>query len=199
MHDLTITEGFPDNSSSYDLVVLWSYKKLIPHLENKENIIVFHSSDLPKGKGWAPIYYSIVNNEIYYTISGFRPNNEVDSGNILVKARFKMKVQYCAEDLRLWDHEICLMLINGLLERSNDGKKLTGIIQEGVSTFYPKRKPSDSEISLSSSLSDVWLQVRASEVSHPSYFTYEGQKYIVKIKPEIKPSFPDDLLIEFYC
>ena len=80
--EITVGNSLPSNTDDFDLIILWSYRKIIKNIENKNNIILFHSTDLPKGKGWAPIYYSIFNNEKFFTISGITASNKVDSGKI---------------------------------------------------------------------------------------------------------------------
>ena len=63
-----IGTDMPISPNDYDLIVAWSYRKIIKKIPNPNNIIIFHSTDLPNGKGWAPIYNSIVNENKFFTI-----------------------------------------------------------------------------------------------------------------------------------
>lgn len=195
--NVSVGDSLPSHIEEYDLIILWSYRKIIPNISNRKNIIIFHSSDLPDGKGWAPIYYSISKGLEYYTISGILPSDEVDSGDIIVKARFKMKDNYTAEIIRRWDQEISIILITKILEKFN-GKEIRGKKQEGVGSFYPKRKPVDNEIDVKSSISDILLHLRACERQHPPFFVYNKTKYFITLEPEIIPDFPNDLEITFF-
>jgi len=199
LYDVSITVGetFPEHPEDYDLVILWNYKKIIHGLNGISNIILFHASDLPKGKGWAPIYYTIVNKEEYYTITGLFAANEVDSGDIIVKARFKMKDNYTATILRQWDNDISLILIKKILEKFKD-KPLKGMKQTGNETYFKRRYRDDNEISLDERLKEIVDKLRASEPQHPAFFFYNGYKYFIFIQPEFEPKFPDDLEIIFY-
>jgi methionyl-tRNA formyltransferase len=50
----------------YDVVFLLSYFRMVPDeflKKNKHNIIV-HASDLPKGKGWSPLSWQVLEGEI---------------------------------------------------------------------------------------------------------------------------------------
>ena len=110
--DIKIGKLLPKNVKKYDLIILWNYKKIIKDLPKENNVILFHSSDLPKGKGWAPIYYSIISKQKYFIISGIIANEKVDAGDIIVKARFKIQVNYTAGFLRKLDNEISIILIS---------------------------------------------------------------------------------------
>ena len=58
---------FEDIENNIDIVFTYNYDKIIPveyFSVPKIGIFVLHSSDLPKGRGWAPIYNSIINKEI---------------------------------------------------------------------------------------------------------------------------------------
>ncbi len=195
--DIKIGKSLPKNTEKYDLIVLWSYKKIVRSLPKENNVILFHSSDLPKGKGWAPIYYSLVSKQKYFTISGIIANERVDAGDIIIKARFKMQDNYTAEYLRKWDHEISIMLISKILKKMNgsiNGKKQ---ISKGGNT-YPRRYEKDNQIDVKLPFKQIINHIRACEEKHPAFFYLNKTKFIVKIEPEIKPDFPKDLEIKIY-
>lgn len=194
---VSIGESFPQNNDEYDLILLWNYKNIIRELGSKSNVVVFHSSDLPRGKGWAPIYYTIANKEEYYTVTGILANEQVDAGNILVKARFKMKDNYTADQLRDWDNRIMLMLSRELIHKQTAGG-FGGMPQEGAETFYKRRKPEDNEVNTDETLGSMLNHLRACELQHPAFFWFNNTKYFIYICPEIKSEFPTDLEIEFY-
>lgn len=194
---VSISEFVPEDPNEYDLILLWNYKKILPNIGRYGNVVVFHSSALPRGKGWAPIYYTIANEEEYYTITGILAVNEVDAGDILVRASFKMCVNYTASVLRQWDNIIMLLLARELLSKSS--KPFKGIAQTGEGSSNPRRHPEDSEIELSVPFGSIVNHLRACEEAYPAFFYYKGKKFYVNIEPEEKPVFPDDLKIEFFC
>tara|TARA_B100001013_G_scaffold221916_1_gene135602 strand:+ start:215 stop:877 length:663 start_codon:yes stop_codon:yes gene_type:complete len=191
-YDVVVETSLPNKTEDYDLIVFWSYRKIVPNIGNKNNIILFHSSDLPDGKGWAPIYNTIIKEHEYFTISGIKAAEEVDSGDIIVKARFRMKPNYTAEYIRRWDEEISVMLVEKILERF-DRKQIVGIPQAGTGSFHERRKPEHNEINTENFVNHL----RACEKKHPAFFYYKGQKFFVTIEPENIPEFPDDLVISF--
>jgi len=194
--DVSFDDSLPKNLEKYDLVVLWNYRKIIQGISNKKNIIIFHGSDLPGGKGWAPIYYSIFNGLKYYTVSGILPADEVDSGDIVIKAKFQIKDNFTAEFIRECDNEVSVLLVRKILDKFK-GKKITGKKQVGKGSYNKRRKPEDNEVDINSKVSEIINHIRGCEKQHPAFFYYKDQKYNISIFPDNKPKFPEDLEIIF--
>lgn len=194
--DVSIGEHLPVITDDYDLIVLWNYHKIISNLTEKNRIVVFHSSNLPQGKGWAPIYHTIANGEKYYTVTGIIVNEQIDAGDVLIKARFKMQDNYFADQIRDWDNRIMLILTGKIL--SNYSGKNRGAVQKGQESFYPRRYAADNEIPLDVNFRNIINHLRACETAHPAFFWLNDTKYNVYIEPETKAEFPSDLEIEFY-
>ena len=190
--DYTVKRNFPKDPTKYRLVILWNYRKIVKNIENRNNIILFHSSDLPKGKGWAPIYNAVYNEDKYYTISGIFAADKVDSGDIIIQAKFRIRPNYTAEFVRKLDDEISIMMIRKILKKFKN-KNIEGKKQKGKSTFYKRRTPKDNELKGKK----VINHLRACEKHHPAFFYYKKEKFIVTIYPEKPPTFPSDLQISF--
>jgi methionyl-tRNA formyltransferase len=182
----------PSETETYDMVILWNYHIIIDGLNEKTNFVVFHSSNLPQGKGWAPIFNAISNNEEFFYVTAIIANEKIDSGDIIAQAKFRLKSNYTAEYIRKWDEEICIILCNKILS-SFKGKDLKGIKQVGEETFYKRRYPYDNELDDSKSLKEISSFLRATEDNFPSYFYVNGEKYFIKVTPENTPIFPDDI------
>lgn len=194
---VTVGESLPQNTQDYNLIIIWNYRKIIPNISDKKNIIIFHSSDLPDGRGWAPIYYTLAKGLNYFVISGILPSEKVDTGDIVVKAKFRIRDNYTAEVIRQWDSEISIMLIKEILKRF-EGREIKGIKQIGEGSYNPRRSPTDNEIPIESRICDIIGHLRGCEKRHPAFFYYNQTKYIIHIEPENKPEFPEDLEVIFY-
>lgn len=189
--------SLPANTEQYDLIILWSHRKIIKNIPSRRNVVLFHSSDLPEGKGWAPIYNAISRGKKYYVVSGIFADKKVDSGDMIVKAVFKIRDDYTADIIRRWDDEISIMLVSKILKRFKD-KNIRGLKQIGRGTFYKRRMLEDNKINLNNRLSGIVKHLRACEKRHPAYFYYNRTKYLVRIEPENIPEFPRDLEITFF-
>jgi len=166
------------------------------NLDKDENVILFHSTNLPNGKGWAPIYHTLIRKKKYFTISGIIANEKVDAGNIIVKARFKIQDNHTAEYLRKWDHEISIMLIREILKKMKGHIKGKKQIAKGDK--YPRRYQKDNQIDIKLPFKQTINHIRACEDDHPAFFYINKTKYIIKVEPEKKPNFPKNLEIKFY-
>ena len=94
--EIHVEENLPKDILSYDLIILWSYRKILKNISYYRNIVLFHSSDLPDGKGWAPIFNTLNRNKKFFVISGILPADEVDSGDIICQAKFEIKYNHSA-------------------------------------------------------------------------------------------------------
>ena len=194
---ITVGESLPDRCEDFQLVVLWSFRKLLPQVAGRSNVVVFHSSDLPAGRGWAPIYHALATGQETFTISGILPMAEADTGDVVAKARFRIRPEHTAENLRRWDHRISLLLSAKLLERFPDGR-LRGKPQAGPASWYSRRRPEQNEVPLDKPLGELVPHLRACEARHPAFFLYQGIRYDIRIAPAAPPPFPADLEFEFY-
>ena len=116
-YDVCVTDRLPKNFQSFDLIIPWSYQKIIKNLNQSNNIVIIHSSELPFGRGWAPIYYSIKEGQLNYVISCIFATDEVDRGDIIVRASFPILPEYNATFLRKVDREVSFLLIKKMAKR----------------------------------------------------------------------------------
>jgi len=197
-HSVDIGTNMPATPDDYDTIVAWNYMRIIKKIPNPNNLIIFHSSDLPNGKGWAPIYNAISNSNEFYVVTGILAASVADEGDIVVKARFKIKDQYTAKDLRRYDNQISLLLIDKILNKYDHGR-IQGVKQVGRGSYNQRRYPDDNEINVDETLKNLIPHLRACETSAPPYFMYNDIKYEVLLKTDaiVEADIPDDLEITF--
>ena len=184
----------PEN---YRLIVLWNLKKIIKKIPKINNVIVIHSSDLPKGRGWAPLYYALANNNLKHTISAFLVSKHADRGDIIAKAKFSISPLHTVETLRKVDAEICIMMI-GLILKHFRGRLISGSKQKGKPTYFARRYPADSKININKALVKIIPHLRGCGNEYPAFFNWRGYKFQLFLKAKSKPKFPTDLKIKFF-
>jgi methionyl-tRNA formyltransferase len=178
------------------LLVPWSYRKVIKEASQAGNVVVFHSSELPKSRGWAPIYHAFSEQDPEYVISGIFAVDEVDAGDIIVRARFPIKADYTAPFMRAVDTEISLLLIAKILAAWPRGKPV-GVQQKGEPVYRSRRSPADNEIDPSLTVSELLPHLRGVEPSTPAFFYYRDTKYLIEVRPENTPKKPEEVTIEY--
>ncbi len=144
--------------------------------------LVLHASDLPKGRGWSPHIWEIVNGAGHITLSLLEAEDKVDSGRIWAKKQIDVPAH------ALWD-EINHLLFMAEIELidlavKNFGR-LTPQMQADLhlATYYPKRAPQDSQIDPNKTIAEQFNQIRVCDPNRfPTYFFHLGQRYTIKLE-----------------
>ena len=107
--------------------------------KNKNNIVV-HESALPKGKGWSPLTWQILEGKNIIPITLFEAEEEIDSGEIYFQEKMIFEGHELIDKLRevqaQYSFDLCEKFINEYPSIIKRSKK-----QEGESSFYKKRGP----------------------------------------------------------
>ena len=180
-HKVSVYSSEKDMSSG-DLAIFISCTKIISKeglLKNTSNIVC-HPSDLPKGKGFSPIAWEILDgsNEITFTL--FEANEGVDDGDIYYKETVLLKGDELNDDLRKIQAATTFKLIYKYISRLPENKSYS---QKGSETFHSKRTPQDSELDINKTIDDQFNLLRiVDNERYPAFFIKNGQKYKIKIE-----------------
>ncbi|MCI2236100.1 MULTISPECIES: formyltransferase family protein [unclassified Helicobacter] len=166
---------------AYEIIFILSYHQIIPKtflVKNKYNLVI-HASNLPKGKGWSPMFWQILEgkNEIIFSL--FEADEKADNGEIYLQKILKLNGVELYEELRDKQAKMCQTMCLEFLEKYPN---ISPKKQEGSESFYPKRSPKDSELDLTKSLEEQFNLLRiVSNEEFPAFFCKEGKKFILKI------------------
>lgn len=170
---------------SYDIVFILSYHKLIEQdfLDRNKHNIVIHASALPKGKGWAPMFWQILENKNSITFTMFEVDEGIDCGNIYMQKDLLLTGYELNDELRAKQAfhtiDMCLEFINNYNQYKLPRK------QHGDETFYKKRTAKDSELDIFKSIEEQFNLLRiVDNENYPAFFYKNGKKYILKIEEE---------------
>ncbi len=161
-----------------------SFSNKIPnkYLSLSKHNIVVHESSLPKGRGWSPLTWQILEGKTKIPICLFSASKEIDSGKIYIKDTIITKKTDLIDDLRLAQASKTFDLCKKFLKRKNyylyNSKN-----QTGKPSYYTKRKPKDNELDINLSLKDNFNLLRVSDFNrYPAYFMLENKKFKIKIE-----------------
>jgi len=146
--------------------------------KNTHNMVV-HESDLPKGKGFAPMTWQILEGKNKIPICLLEATKDVDSGKIWLRDTIELKGDELSGEWRLLQGlktiELCLNFVKKHMTLKPE-------LQVGESSYYKKRMPEDSELDIDKSIKDQMSLLRVVDnESYPAFFYVNGNKYIVKI------------------
>ena len=166
---------------NYDLTFILGYTKIIKqqNLEKNKLNLVVHESNLPKGKGFAPVQNQILSGKNKIPICIFQANVKVDSGKIFEKDFFNVKDTSLYQEIREQQGIATKKIIKKFL---NKYPKIKGYKQKGKSTFFKKRNKLSSEINIMRSIKSQFNLLRIVNNSEwPAFFKYKGKKFYIKI------------------
>lgn len=170
--------------SGGDILFLISCSELVRAADRERYSVtlVLHASDLPKGRGWSPHIWAILNGDTELTLSLLEADDKVDSGVIWMKKKIDVPRH------ALWN-EINDLLFNAELELMDAAVRGMGNIvprpqDETVeSTYHRKRKPADSEVDPGRSLESQFDLIRACDPERfPAYFELHGHRYKIVLE-----------------
>jgi methionyl-tRNA formyltransferase len=169
---------------NYDVVFILGYTRILKNsfLKNNKLNLVIHESKLPRGKGFAPVQWQILDNKNKIPICIIEAKSKFDSGNIYIKKYFDIKSTDLYDQIRESQGNATVKIIKDFLKYY---PKVKSKPQKGKSTYFKKREKKNSEISINKSLRSQFNILRISNNdSWPSFFYFKGIKYILKIEKE---------------
>ncbi|GIP36208.1 formyltransferase family protein [Paenibacillus sp. J2TS4] len=147
---------------------------------NRHNLVV-HASDLPRGRGWSPLSWKIVNGENSVPIVLFEAADQVDSGDIYLRDTIEYTGFELLGELREALAEASIRLCLSFIEQYPAIVHLASK-QHGEATYYPKRTARDSRLDPDRTIREQFNLMRiADNEKYPCYFELGGCQYILSI------------------
>ncbi|MWV55310.1 formyltransferase family protein [Chlorobium phaeovibrioides] len=167
-----------------DLCFILNCSKLVKPdvLSRNTHNLVIHASDLPKGKGWSPWTWLIVegSNEIPLTL--FEAEASVDSGVIYLQKWVQFKGDELIDEIRKTLAEEMVKMCQQFVEDYPDIVQ-QGRVQVGPESYYPRRCPANSALDPDKSISQQFNLLRVVDNDrYPAFFEHNGCRYVLKIE-----------------
>ena len=147
---------------------------------NRHNIVV-HASRLPLGKGWSPATWQIIEGKNEIPLSLFEATDKVDAGPIYLRDVLRLDG---SELVDKWQKALGMKIVDlcvAFAKRLSVGE-VVGNAQTGEETFYPRRRPSDSQIDPDKTIGEQFNLLRVVDnEKYPAFFIRNGKRYVLKI------------------
>lgn len=170
-------------NENYDIVFILSYHRIIEQMfldKNRHNIVV-HASALPQGKGWAPMFWQILEGKNEIPFSMFEAGQGVDNGDIYMQRTLKLTGYELNNELREKQANFIIDMCFEFMQ--NYSKYKIPISQSGNESFYKKRSAKDSELDINKSIKEQFNLLRiVDNKDYPAFFELGGHRYILKIE-----------------
>lgn len=171
-------------SRRYEVVFILSYFSIIErqYLLRHEHNLVVHESALPKGRGWSPLFWQILEGKRKIPIVMLEADERVDEGPIYLKDYINLKGHELYSEIRkkqaLKTIDLCLTFL--LKNECFKPKR-----QKGRPTYYRKRNPADSKLDLDKTIREQFDKLRiVDNKQFPAFFDHKGNRYFIEISKE---------------
>jgi methionyl-tRNA formyltransferase len=189
-HTCRVISSPQEISTQDDLVFCLSFTEIIPETllkRPRHGVWVNHSSDLPRGRGWAPLQWSVLNKLSQVTVTLLKAGAGVDDGPYAFKGEFSIEPIDTIASLYKKDHEISAELYRKLIDAViSDTLRLQE--QTGVPSVWRRRTPADSQLDPAKSLADLWNHIRICDNDrYPAFFMIGDWKVLLRyevVKPQ---------------
>lgn len=169
-----------------DMLFLLGCISIVPLevLKRYKNNLVIHESDLPKGRGWSPLSWQVLENKKRIPIVLFEAAEELDAGPIYLKDYIELDGTELLPEIKQKQGQKTIELVYRFLEKWPDIK---GESQKGESSYYRRRTRQDDKLAPGKSIIENFNHLRiVDNETFPAWFEYKGQRYILKIYKQEK-------------
>lgn len=185
-HNVDLVHSTKDIKEGDICFLLSSYELVKPNiLKLNKNNIVIHESDLPKGKGWSPLYWQVLERKSEIPVCLFEAVKKVDSGDIYLRDTIHLDGTELIEEIRQKQAKIRIdMALKFVADYPEclDRAEHQNLKDE---TFYCKRTLRDSELDINKSIKQQFNLLRVVDNErYPAFFYKEGIKYKLLVKKD---------------
>jgi methionyl-tRNA formyltransferase len=170
----------------YKLVFILSYFNLIgkEFLLRHEHNLVVHESELPRGRGWSPFFWQVLEGKLQIPVVLFEAGAGIDEGDIYLRDRLKLKGHELYPELRDIQAKKSIELCRRFLMKR---KTLTAVKQKGKPSYYKRRTLQDSGLNINKTIKEQFNKLRiCCNEEFPAFFNYKGFKYNLLIRKKGK-------------
>lgn len=176
LHDVHIARR-PSDLTGGDLLFLVSFHERVDRevRSRYRAALVLHASDLPKGRGWSPHIWRIIEGKNDLVVTLLEAADEIDAGPIWAQERVMLEGHELSDEINAALFEAELRLMDLALRRFGEIKPTP---QAGEPTHYRRRTPDDSRVDPHASIADQFDLLRVCDpVRYPAFFELRGYRY----------------------
>lgn len=149
-------------------------------LNKSKRKLVCHASDLPKGRGFSPSSWSVLEGNNDIPVCLLEAVKAVDAGPVIYRTTMHLSGHELADEMRDIFGTLTVNLCKKFL---NEPIPIPGEPQIGEPTFYERRRPIHSRLDVNKSIIEQFNLLRiVDNNSYPAYFEHLGHKYKIAIE-----------------
>ena len=143
--------------------------------------LLVHERDLPRGKGWSPLTWQILDGESRIPVTLIEVAEKVYSGTIYAQRWVEFEDHELVDELRTAQAEatraLCREFVDNYPASAERGRE-----QHGEESFYPRRGPEDSRLDPERPLAEQFNLLRVVDNErYPAFFEWRGRRFQLHI------------------
>jgi methionyl-tRNA formyltransferase len=182
-HAVTLSHTIQDASPA-DFCFCLSFSLIVPEntLKQDTHTLIVHESNLPQGRGWAPMTWQILEGKNRIPITLLEATEKVDTGTIYLQEWIELNGTELNNEWRELQSRATQRLCRAWVE-SYPAIAQGGSEQVGKGSMYPRRIPEDSQLNPAKSLAEQFELLRVVDnLRYPAFFEYRGSRYKLLIE-----------------
>jgi methionyl-tRNA formyltransferase len=181
-HECKIENNSGDVETA-DFCFCLSYSKILPAKvrANFKHTLVVHESNLPDGRGWAPMTWQILNGSNHIAVTLLEAVDAVDAGPIYLQEWIELNGTELNYEWRKLQAEATKRLCTEWIDTYPAVLNLARQ-QVGVESFYARRRPKDSKLDVEKSLTSQFNLLRVVDNNYyPAFFEIYGKRFEIRV------------------
>lgn len=169
--------------SSADFCFCLGFGRIIPSAIRSSflHTLVVHESDLPRGKGWSPLTWQVLEGATKVAVTLIEAEDQVDSGAVYAQRWIHFSGNELIDELRSAQAEATVDLCRWFVDEYPDSA-LQARRQSGHETFYPRRTPSDSMVNPNMTIVEQFNLFRVTDNQrYPAFFDLNGRRFRIEL------------------
>lgn len=148
--------------------------------------LVVHASALPKGRGWSPHIWQILEGGNSIPVTLLEAEDQVDSGAIWAQRNIQLEGHELYDEINAKLFEVTLELMDYAVAGAATVRPQAQQVLEP--TYYRKRTPEDSRLDPHKTIAEQFDLLRVADAARfPCFIEYRGKRYRVFLRKEDGP------------
>ncbi len=170
-----------------DILFLISCNELVSgQIRSKyKKTLVIHASDLPKGRGWSPHIWQILEGRTDITVTLIEAEDQVDSGRIWKQEVMHIEKHEVFDEINAKLFQLEMKLMDFAVDHFDSVRPVEQT--DAVPSYYRKRLPENSMLDPHKSIAEQFDLLRVADPErYPAYFDFNGYRYYLVLRKQRK-------------
>ncbi len=167
-----------------DLLFLISCNEIVPASVRGRyrKTLVIHASDLPRGRGWSPYVWQVLEGKNRIPVTLLEAEDAVDSGAIWAQRDLSLEGHELFDEIAARLFELELELMDLAVDEFDSIRPRPQDLSKGV-THYRRRTPADSRLDPEKSIAAQFDLLRVCDGTRfPAFFDWRGHRYALRLE-----------------